>query len=153
MTDTLQKIFDETRLGDMISYSDGTPRPPARHTKKLRDWENNNSGGRLVNKGAARYFGYSFTLQKKLSGPIASVIGKYSTVIPLTSFYKFEIISRLPVGAWRVIRCLTTAHELEFWSESKEEAETFLKEHNHGNDLVLDQVSEEPSQYDKYFEC
>ena len=114
MSDATRQVYETARLGDMIRYFDGTPRPPDRFTKKLRAWEKNNSGGYLISKDSTPYYGPTFKLEKKLSGSIASVIAKYTTVVPLTNPLKFEIISCLPVGTWRVIRLLTTGHELEF---------------------------------------
>ena len=37
-----QHIFDNTPLGSIIRYSDGSPKPPARFNKKLEQWESNN---------------------------------------------------------------------------------------------------------------
>ena len=40
-------------LGAVLRYFDGAPQPPARHTRKLRDWQTRNSTGRLVEKSPA----------------------------------------------------------------------------------------------------
>lgn len=48
MSDTARAIYTEAALGSLIAFSDGTPRPPDRFRRKLRDWEDRNGRGRLV---------------------------------------------------------------------------------------------------------
>src|SRR6266704_6750722 len=43
-------IYDAAPLGALIRFSDGTPRPPSRFTKKLAAWERSNGVGRLIRK-------------------------------------------------------------------------------------------------------
>ena len=52
-----QQIYDHAPLGAIIRYSDGTPRPPERHRRKLQAWERRNNKGRLVNKQAGALVG------------------------------------------------------------------------------------------------
>ena len=47
-------IIDTAPLGALIRYSDGSPKPPARFTKKLAAWERANGLGRLVKKEPPR---------------------------------------------------------------------------------------------------
>ena len=49
-----QHIYDHAPLGSLIKYADGAPKPPARFTRKLRDWESRNGVGRLVKKEPPR---------------------------------------------------------------------------------------------------
>ena len=42
-------IFDIAPLGSLVAYSDGTPRPPARFTRKLAAWERRNGTARSWN--------------------------------------------------------------------------------------------------------
>lgn len=44
-------------IGSLISWSDGTPRPPERHSKKLAVWKMRNSSGRLIRKEDPRTLG------------------------------------------------------------------------------------------------
>ena len=44
-------IIDTAPLGALIRYTDGSPKPPARFTKKLAAWERSNGVGRLVKRG------------------------------------------------------------------------------------------------------
>ncbi|MGF7163552.1 hypothetical protein FHS85_005222 [Rhodoligotrophos appendicifer] len=41
-------VHDTAPLGSLIRYTDGTPKPPARFSKKLAAWERRNGVGRLV---------------------------------------------------------------------------------------------------------
>ena len=43
-------IIDSAPLGALIRYTDGSPKPPARFTKRLAAWERSNGVGRLVKK-------------------------------------------------------------------------------------------------------
>lgn len=52
-------IIDTAPLGALIRYSDGSPKPPARFTKKLAAWERSNGIGRLVKKDSPRQHGRS----------------------------------------------------------------------------------------------
>ncbi len=56
-TMSAEMIYDLVPLGSTLRYSDGTPRPPERHRKKLAAWENRSSGGRLVRKQAESRIG------------------------------------------------------------------------------------------------
>jgi len=47
-------IIDTAPLGALIRYTDGSPKPPARFTKKLAAWERSNGLGRLVKKEPPR---------------------------------------------------------------------------------------------------
>src|SRR3546814_12073742 len=44
-------------LGAVLRYFDGAPQPPARHTRKSRDWQTRNSTGRLVEKSPSAAMG------------------------------------------------------------------------------------------------
>ena len=49
-------IIDTAPLGALICYTDGSPKPPARFTKKLAAWERSNGVGRLVKKEPPRVY-------------------------------------------------------------------------------------------------
>ena len=49
-------IIDQAPLGALIRYTDGSPKPPARFTKKLAAWERSNGVGRLVKKEPVRSY-------------------------------------------------------------------------------------------------
>jgi len=43
-----KELYDLKPFGALVRYSDGTPKPPARHTKKVADWEKRNGQGFFV---------------------------------------------------------------------------------------------------------
>ena len=47
-------ILNTAPLGALIRYTDNSPKPPARFTKKLAAWERSNGVGRLVKKEPPR---------------------------------------------------------------------------------------------------
>ena len=49
-------IIETALLGALIRYTDGSPKPPARFTKKLAAWERSNGLGRLVKKEPPRSY-------------------------------------------------------------------------------------------------
>ena len=49
-------IIDTAPLGALVRYTDGSPKPPARFTKKLAAWERSNGVGRLVKKEPPRVY-------------------------------------------------------------------------------------------------
>lgn len=52
-------IIDTAPLGALIRYTDGSPKPPARFSKKLAAWERSNGIGRLVKKEPPRVYPYA----------------------------------------------------------------------------------------------
>lgn len=74
-----QQIYDHAPLGAIIGYSDGTPRPPERHRRKLQAWERRNNKGRLVRKQAEVSIGTtgvpaSFTLHEGDFASLAVIV-------------------------------------------------------------------------------
>jgi hypothetical protein len=62
-------IIDTAPFGARIRYTDGSPKPPARFTKKLAAWERSHGVGRLVKKEPPRPYATwtapaSFTLHE-----------------------------------------------------------------------------------------
>ena len=53
MSETARMIYAEAALGSLVAFADGTPRPPDRFRRKLRDWEERNGRGRLVLRAPA----------------------------------------------------------------------------------------------------
>jgi hypothetical protein len=105
-----QAVYDYAPLGSVLRYSDGTPRPPERHRRKLQGWSRNNGSGRLVEKCAARTYGRlqipaSFTLHEGSYASAGVVVLEVSRVHDIGSALRFDVVSRPPAGA---VLCLTT---------------------------------------------
>ena len=45
-----RSIYETAPLGSLIRFSNGEPRPPARFSRKLRAWGEENGTGRLVER-------------------------------------------------------------------------------------------------------
>ncbi|MGX1500866.1 hypothetical protein ACSSV1_005935 [Labrenzia sp. MBR-25] len=103
-----QSIFDNIPLGAIIRFSDGTPRPPERHRRKLQAWERNNNTGRLVNKQAGATVGKtripaSFTLHVGDFGSKAVVVLRVFRTFSVDSALEFSVIERPAVGSILVL--------------------------------------------------
>ncbi len=109
-----QQIFDTAPLGSLIRFSNGEPRPPARFTRKLRAWENENGVGRLVEKRpayiAATYrsaAGFTLHLGNYGSeGTIVLVVRRGYLVVSIPAGF---LVSRLGYMRAAVVGLLTMA--------------------------------------------
>ncbi|MET4315251.1 hypothetical protein ABIC01_008277 [Bradyrhizobium sp. RT4b] len=94
-----QLIYDLAPLGSLVRFSDGTPRPPERHRKKLAAWEHRNSGGRLIRKQPERrigntVIGASFTLHSGDYGGGGVVVLRVHRTFPVDSDLAFVVTER-----------------------------------------------------------
>lgn len=124
-------IFDIAPLGSLVAYSDGTPKPPARFTKKLAAWERRNGVGRLVRKEPARERPtYSsppcFTLHEGDFGERGIVLVTVMRTYSLDSELSFRVIERPRVGQVRVVQDVGENAELLHLADSREAAELWL---------------------------
>jgi len=100
-------IFDNAPIGSIVAWSDGTPRPPERHRKKLSAWQSNNSQGRLIQKQGARGVGNvtlsaSFTLHEADFGTGGVIAIRVHRSFSLESRLQFTILDRPAIGSVRV---------------------------------------------------
>ncbi len=83
-------IIDNAPLGSIVTWSDGTPQPPARFNKKLAAWRTNNSTGRLVRKQGERGVGNiprpaCFTLHEADYGSSGDRVGDDAELVYLAT--------------------------------------------------------------------
>lgn len=96
-------------LGALIAYSDGTPRPPERFTKKLSAWKEKNGTGLLINKQAGSNLagGYSgrasFTLRVGEFGSASVIVMRVNKTYDETSALDFTVLQE-PTGMIRLSR-------------------------------------------------
>ena len=100
-------IFDNAPIGSLVAWSDGTPRPPDRHRKKLSTWQSNNSQGRLIQKQGTRSVGNvtlsaSFTLHEADLGAGGVIAIRIHRSFSLESRLQFTILDRPAIGSVRV---------------------------------------------------
>ncbi|WP_287095454.1 hypothetical protein, partial [Mesorhizobium sp.] len=124
-------VYDNTPLGSLIRYSDGTSKPPVRFTRKLAHWERRNGLGRLVRKAPPRdrptyNSPASITLNEgnfSSGGVILVTVMRTHTV---DSELKFEIVERPAIGMVRVLQRIGDDDELLHLADSREAAELWL---------------------------
>jgi hypothetical protein len=141
-----QHIIDTAPLGALIRFSDGTPRPPDRFSRKLADWENRNGVGRLIRKSRAVDHGHSgypasFALHLgsyRSDGIIVIVVTRHFLV---TSSLHFEIAGTPSRGSVRVLTTFGDGDELRHLAPDMASAEAWLAAHHQSNarfDIVPD---------------
>jgi hypothetical protein len=132
-------------IGSLISWSDGTPRPPERHSKKLAVWKTRNSSGRLIRKADSRILGSytapaSFTLHEGDIGSRGTIVVTIFRTFGVDSTLAFAVIERPPIGSIRVFDRPGPSHDLIHLAANREAAEAWLKLHPHPM-AVLEEVT------------
>lgn len=138
-------IFESAPIGAIIAWSDGTPRPPERHSRKLSAWQSNNSQGRLIRKQGGRDAGAlgsggSFTLHEADFGAGGVIATRVHRTFVLDSSIRFTIVERPPVGSVRVFDRAGDHAELVHLAPHRAAAEHWLSQHGYPN-AVLDEVT------------
>lgn len=140
-----QLIYDLVPLGSIIRYSDGTPRPPERHRKKLSAWQSANGGGRLIRKTQARQTGqYSspaqFTLHEGDYGSGGVIMLRIHKSFSVECRLNFAVISRPASGSVQVFDRAGDGAELVYLAASRQDADDWLQSHGYPT-AVLEVVS------------
>ena len=138
-------IFAYAPIGALVAWSDGSPRPPERHRRKLDAWQTNNSQGRLIRKEGAGDIGpldpyASFTLHEADYGAGGIIAIRVNRTFSLGSSLRFAIVKRPPVGSVRVFDRSSADAELVHLASHRAAAEYWLAEHGYPN-AVLEEVS------------
>ncbi|MFG1314640.1 hypothetical protein [Xanthobacter autotrophicus] len=141
-------VYDNAPLGSLIRYSDGTPRPPARFSKKLAAWERRNGIGRLVKKEPHRERATytspaSITLHEGNFSSDGVILVTVMRTHSVESDLDFEIVERPAVGMVRVLQHLHDNVELLHLAESREAAELWLARNRHSNARLEDVTADE----------
>jgi len=140
-----QLIYDLVPLGSIVTYSDGLPRPPERHRKKLAVWENNNSGGRLIRKRAETRIGNttlpaSITLHKGDYGSQGTIVLRVHQTFSVNSALKFVVKERPAIGSVLVLDRAGDDAELVNLARHRADAEEWLTRHGYPS-AVLKEVT------------
>lgn len=135
-------------VGSLISWSDGTPRPPERHSKKLAIWKTRNSQGRLIRKEDSRTLGSytapaSFTLHEGDIGSRGTIVVTILRTFGIDSTLAFTVVEWPAIGSVRVFDRPGPSHELVYLAESREAAEAWLKIHRHPFAVLEDMTADE----------
>jgi len=140
-----QLIFDLVPLGAILKYSDGSPRPPERHRRKLAAWENRNSGGRLIRKQAEAHVGNttipaSITLHEGDYGSQGTIVLRVHRSFSVNSDWKFAVEERPAIGSVLVLDRAGDDAELVHLAANRAAAEEWLTRHGYPN-AVLQEIS------------
>lgn len=140
-----QLIYDLVPLGSTVTYSDGIPRPPERHRKKVAAWENHNSGGRLIRKQAERRVGSTtlpaiITLHKGDYGSQGTIVLRVHQTFSVNSDLRFAVKERPAIGSVLVLDRAGDDAELVYLASHHADAEEWLMRHGYPN-AVLSEVT------------
>ncbi|MEX2696314.1 hypothetical protein [Rhizobium mongolense] len=138
-------IYDLAPIGSIVAWSDGTPRPPERHKKKLAAWENRNSEGRLIRKQGKRGIGNvcltpDFTLHEGDFGAGGIIAIRIHRTFSLDTHLTFKVIERPLLDHVRVFDRAGDNAELVHLAVNRQTAEEWLTRHGYP-DAVLDEVT------------
>ncbi len=143
---TAQRIFDLAPIGSIVAWSDGTPRPPERHKKKLDAWRANNARGRLIAKQEERGLGTvaipaGFTLHETDLASGGVTVMKVFRTFSVACSLCFEVVERPPTGSVRIFDRPGDGRELVHLAADRRDAEAWLSRHGYPH-AVLEEVSD-----------
>lgn len=135
-------------IGSVLAWSDGSPRPPERHRKKLSAWQTNNSRGRLIRKQDERSAGNiilppSFTLHESDYGGGSVIAIRVHRTFSLETSLVFTIIERPAAGSCRVFDRPGDNAELVHFAPSRQAAEHWLTTHGYPSAVLEDVTADE----------
>jgi hypothetical protein len=138
-------IFEHAPIGAIVAWSDGSPRPPERHRRKLDAWTSNNSQGRLIRKQGGPDTGAvdphaSFTLHEADYGAGGVIAIRVHRTFSRSSSLGFTIVERPAVGSVRVFDRPGDNAELVHLAPHRAAAEQWLSQHGYPN-AVLEEVT------------
>ena len=131
-------ISDTAPLGALIRYTDGSPKPPARFTKKLAAWERSNGVGRLVKKEPPRVYPTwtapaSFTLHEGNFSSDGVILVTIMRSHSADSRLIFEVAEEPKPGQVRVLLDFGGNSELLHLAESVTAAELWIAREGYRN--------------------
>lgn len=141
-------IYDHAPIGSIIAWSDGTPRPLARFTKKLAAWLTNNGKGRLIRKQPGRSIGNlslsaSFTLHEADFGTGGVGAIRVHRTFSLESTLHFSVIERPAIGSVRVFDRAGDDAELVYFASHRVAAEEWLSRHGYPRAVLHEVTADE----------
>ncbi len=134
-------IFADAPLGAIIRWSDGSPRPPERHVRKVRDWERSNGEGRLVERHVGSRPGMldSLTVHEGDFGEGGVIVLSVRRVFGANSLLGFDVVSVPQPGDALVITTSFGRDGLQHVASSREAAERWQAHHGY-RDARIDVV-------------
>jgi len=130
-----QHIYDSAPLGSLIRFSNGEPRPPARFTRKLRAWNEENGLGRLVDRSAGRAGAYpspaTFSLHLGNYDSQGTIVMVVRRIYTIDSALQFEIAEQPKAGMVRIISRRDGREELHHLAPNIAAAEAWSAAHRY----------------------
>lgn len=131
-------IIETAPLGALIRYTDGSPKPPSRFTKKLAAWERSNGVGRLVKKEQPRAYPTwtapaSFTLHEGNFSSDGVILVTIMRSHSADSRLIFEVAEEPKPGQVRVLLDFGGNTELLHLAESITAAELWIAREGYHN--------------------
>ncbi|MFG1240480.1 hypothetical protein V5F63_25170 [Xanthobacter autotrophicus DSM 597] len=138
-------IYGNAPIGALVAWSDGTPRPPERFTRKLSAWQTHNSKGRLIQKQGERGIGSvglsaSFTLHEADFGAGGVIAIRVHRTFSLDSKLDFTVLERPAIGSVRIFDRAGVGGELVHLAAHRQAAEEWLSRHGYPR-AVLEEVT------------
>ncbi|MBN9489809.1 MAG: hypothetical protein J0H44_21435 [Alphaproteobacteria bacterium] len=138
-------IYDNVPIGSLIAWSDGTPQPPKRISRKLSTWQTRNSKGRLIQKQGERGVGTvslpaCFTLHEADFGADGVIAIRVHRTFSLESKLYFTVLERPAVVMVRIFDRPGEGAKLVHLAAHRPEAEEWLSRNGYPR-AVLEEVS------------
>ncbi|KAA3498006.1 hypothetical protein DXM27_24600 [Rhizobium rhizogenes] len=135
-------------IGTDLAWSDGQPRPPERHRKKLSAWKTSNSSGRLIRRQGNRSASNiilppSFTLHEVDYGGGGVITIRVHRTFSLETRLVFTIVERPAVGSCRVSDRPGDHAELVHLAKNRQVAEQWLATHGYSSAVLEDVTTDE----------
>lgn len=135
-------------IGSVLAWSDGTPRPPERHTKKLSAWRSRNSSGRLVSREGEYRRGSiivpaGFRLHEGDHGAGGVIAIRVYRSFSIDSGLTFSLVDVPTVGSCRIFDRAGENAELVHLAASRKAAEEWLTRHGYPSAVLEDVVADE----------
>lgn len=135
-------------IGSVLAWSDGTPRPPERHRKKLSAWRSRNSSGRLVSRQGEYRRGSmiipaGFRLHEGDHGAGGVIAIRVYRTFSIESSLSFSIIEVPAVGSCCVFDRAGENAELVHLAASRQAAEEWLTRHGFPSAVLEDVTADE----------
>ncbi|AJD43519.1 hypothetical protein RGR602_PA00175 (plasmid) [Rhizobium gallicum bv. gallicum R602sp] len=141
-------IYDLAPIGSIVAWSDGTPRPPERHKKKLSAWQTRNSQGRLIRKEGKRGVGSTsltpcFTLHEGDLGANGVITVRIHRTFSLDSGLTFKVVERPALGSARVFDRPGANAELVHLADNRQAAAEWLIRHGYPHAVLSEVTADE----------
>lgn len=135
-------------IGSILAWSDGTPRPPERHVKKLSAWQSRNSSGRLVSRQDEYRRGSmivpaGFRLHEGDHGACGVIAIRVYRSFAIDSNLTFSVVEVPAVGSCRIFDRAGENAELVHLAASRQGAEEWLSRHGYPSAVLEDVTAEE----------